>query len=357
MDTLDRFLVREFFIFFVVILLALGVLYLAIDFLTHFTTFTIPMSRVFTLYGYKLPAAFQQFVPVACLMATLLVVAHMSRQNEILALYTSGIGNFRIISTFVAAVATISTLSFLSFDNLVPTFAKKQYFAEKGIDPSQENNFITGQTGVWYRSGQLLYNVGRFIPQKNQLEEINIYFLSPSFRLTETIHAQQANFINNDWWLKDGFVVTYPREDPFPIAEAFKVKHGIIPEKPTVFKTLKVNVDMMRLKDLRQYISRNKAYGLDTTDEQVRYQERVALVFTPLVFVLLGIPFALKPLSRNQSMPKSIAFCFLVVFIYLLMFRLSLSIGKGGHIPPIVAGWAPNVLFLGIASMLIVRRQ
>ena len=96
----------------------------------------------------------------------------------------------------------------------------------------------------------------------------------------------------------------------------------------------------MRLKDLRVYIRRNKAYGLDTTAQQVNYQERISLVFTPLVFVLLGIPFALQPL-KSQSMPKSIAFCFLIVFIYLLMFRMSLSIGKSGIFPPIVAGWAP----------------
>ena len=83
--------------------------------------------KILELYLYKMPAALQQFVPVACLMATLLVLTNMSRQNEVLALYSSGIGTIRLLSTFVAAVATISTVSFLSFDNLVPAFAKHLY--------------------------------------------------------------------------------------------------------------------------------------------------------------------------------------------------------------------------------------
>jgi len=356
MDTLDRFLVREFLVYFFFILMGLATLFLGVDFLSKFSGFTLPAGKVLELYAYKLPAAFQQFLPVACLMATLLVVSHMSRQNEVLALYASGIGNMRLISTFIAVVATISTLSFLSFDSLVPAFAKKQYFVEKGVDPSQENNFVASQTGVWYRSGRLLYNVGRFVPEANRLEDVNAYLLSPSFRLLQKIHAKDAVFVDNDWELRNGFVVVYPRDTSFPMSETFKVKHGVIPEKPSDFKTLKVDVEMMRLKDLREYIHRNKAYGMDTTDEQVHYQERLALVFTPLVLVLLGIPFALKPL-KSQSMPKSIAFCFLVVFVYLVMFRMTLSIGKGGHIPPVVAGWTPNVLFILFAGALIAKRE
>ena len=110
----------------------------------------------------------------------------------------------------------------------------------------------------------------------------------------------------------------------------------------------------MRLKDLRKYITRNKSYGLDTTVQEVNYHERLALVFTPLVFVLLGIPFALQPL-RTYPLAKGIGFCFLVVFLYLVMFRMSLSIGKGGQIPPLIAAWAPNLVFLA-ASMVFKRR-
>lgn len=356
MDTLDRFLVREFFSFFFIILLALAVLFLGIDFFANMWNLGLTMPKVFELYFYKLPAALQQFVPVACLMATLLVLTSMSRQNEVLALYSSGIGTFRLISTFIAVVATVSTVSFLMFDSLVPPLNKKQRLMVKGIDPALEHLMVAPHGGFWYRSGSLIYNVGRFDPATSRIDDLNAYVLSSSFHLIERIHAKHAHFSADEWVLEDGFSVRYPKDTHFPETSRFQTLKGIIPERPGDFKTLRIQEDMMRLKDLRQFINRNASYGLDTTAQRVHYHERVALVFAPLIFVLLGIPFALKPL-KTQSTPKSIAFCFLVVFVYLLAFRLSLSIGKGGHIPPVVAGWAPNVLFMGFWVASVARRK
>jgi lipopolysaccharide export system permease protein len=288
-------------------------------------------------------------------MSTLLVLSNMSRQNEVLALYASGVGTVRLASTFVAVVATISTMSFLIFDPLVPTFNRRLELIKQGIAPELHENYFTQTGSFWYRSGNLVYNVGRFVPETNTLEDLNVYVLTPSFDLLERIHAKTAKWTNNDWVLETGLVIAYPLDTHFPLGKTFKTKRGIIPEKPTDFRTLKVQEETMRLKDLRRYITRNQAYGLDTTAQQVHYHERLALVFTPLIFVLLGMPFALKPL-KTQSMPKSIAFCFLIVFIYLIMFRFTLSIGKGGHIPAIIAGWAPNVIFSAVALLLLGRK-
>ena len=143
MDTLDRSLIKEFIVYFVVILLSLAMLFLGIDFLTKFWSFNLPIGKVLEIYGYKMPGALQQFVPVACLMATLLVVSSLSRQNELMALYASGVSNLRLISTFVATVATVSTLSFLAFDAIVPTLAKRQALVSKGLDPDKLQDLNT----------------------------------------------------------------------------------------------------------------------------------------------------------------------------------------------------------------------
>jgi lipopolysaccharide export system permease protein len=272
----------------------------------------------------------------------------------VLALYSGGISTLRLVSTFIATVATVSTIGFLIFDSLVPTLTKKQILIGQGRDTSSEEVESFNRERFWYRSGRLAYDVGSFIPETNTLNDIDVYVLTPSFYLLERIHARTAHYENGDWTLRDGFTVYYPRDKKFPYSDTFDTKQGLIPEKPNDFKSLKFHEDAMRLRELRRYIARNSAYGLDTTDQQVHYNERVALVFTPLVFVLLGIPFGLKPL-KTHSTPKSIAFCFLIVFLYLLLFRVSLSIGKGGHLPPVVAAWAPNGLFLALAGVRILK--
>jgi lipopolysaccharide export system permease protein len=353
MESLDRYLLKEFLTYFVLVLLGLAAIFLGIDFLSKFWDMNMPVGRIFELYGYKLPAVLQRFLPVACLMATLLVLSNMSRQNEILALYASGVGIFRIISTFIALAAIISTVGFLVFDSLVPVFAKREMLVSKGLDPSQEY-LDDNRAGFWYRSGHLIYNAARFVPESNTLEDVHVFFLNPAFDIVQMVRAKKALFQDGDWELQDGIAINYPA-NRFPTSVPFKTKRGVISEKPSDYKSLKVEEETMRLRDLRKYIVRNRSYGLDTTAQQVNYQQRLAFVFTPLIFVLLGISFGIKPL-KTQSFARSIGLCFLVVFIYLLMFQFSLSIGKGGHIPPIVAGWSTNVLFLLVASILIIRK-
>ncbi len=356
MDTLDRFLLKEFFSFFLVVWAGLAVIFLGIDLFANMTSINLPLDKVFQIYAYKLPPALQQFVPVACLMATLMVLSHMSRQNEILALYSSGVGTLRLVSTFVALVAAISTVSFVTFDTLVPVFNKRREVVQRGLDPSQDPILVSPGGGFWYRSARLFYHVGKFVPEENKIDNLDVYRLDSSFRILERVHAFQARFDGHDWTLDKGFTIRYSPDDGFPSSEPFVNKHGVIPERPNDFKTLKIQDEMMRLRELRQLIRRNSDYGLDTVSERVAYHERIAVVFAPLVLVLLGIPFTLKPL-KSQSIPRSVAFCFLVVFIYLLFFRMTLSMGKGGQIPPMIAGWAPNMVFLVVSSILLLRRQ
>jgi len=357
MDTLDKYLIREIFIYFILVLLGISALAVGIDFLSKFWSSGVPFGKAMELYLYKIPQALQQFVPVAALMATLLVISSMARQNEILALYAGGISNIRIVSTFVAVIATLSTVSFLVFDPLIPVFESKLISLKKGSssEKSTQMQMEPNHTSFWYRSDQLIYNVGAFYPEKNTLQDIQLYLLGPDFQVVRKIQAKRALFIDGDWTLEEGLLVDYPLNSPFPEGKAFTQIRGVIPEKPGDYKTLKVEEGIMRLRDLRKYIERSQRYGVDTTLQKVSYHERVAHVFSPLIFVLLGLAFALNPL-KNQSAAKGVALSFLLVFIYLLVSRMSISVGKGGLIPAFIAAWLPNVLFLSLAGVKIVKR-
>ncbi len=355
MDTLDRYVVRETLVYLVLILLGLAVLFLGIDFLSNFWRSNQPLSSVALTYYYRLPSAIQLFVPVACLMATILVLTGMSRQNEVLALYASGVSTLRLLSTFVALIATVSAVSFLALDSIVPVFARKQILVARGLDPSSSENLASfNRSNFWYRSGRLAYNVGQFVPQTETLQDLKVYLFSNSFYLLERIQAKEATYEDGDWVLRDGTIVTYPPDSRYPLTIPFKTKRKVIPEKPADFKTLEVRDDTMKLRDLRQYISRNRQYGMDTTSQQVSYHERIALVFTPLILIFLSFPFAIKPL-KTHSTAKSVTFCFAVVFLYLLASKLSISVGKGGHLSPWFAAWAPNLAFLGLSSFRLMR--
>lgn len=354
MDTLDRYLVKEYLLLFIVLLFGLSSVFLGIDFFSNVWKLRIPTDQIFWFYFYKAPAAFQTFMPVACLMASLLVLSNMSKQNEILALYTGGISRLRIASTLIALVSLLCTLGFLTFDTLTPIFAKKEIMIREGV--SKENAATFSPTRFWYRSGSLIYNVGYFDPVKAQMNDVNIYSLGPNFHIKKRIWGKQADFSKSTGWvILEGFEIDYQNQGGYPQAKQFSDRKGEIPEGPEEFRSFRVWQNAMPLRDLRKYIQRSKSYGLDTTVTQVHYHERMASVFTPLIFVLLAIPLATKPL-RSHSTAKSVGYCFLIVFLYLLIFRLTTSVGRSAHIPAAVAGWTANGIFLVYALFALLRR-
>jgi hypothetical protein len=110
----------------------------------------------------------------------------------------------------------------------------------------------------------LLYSVGRFVPESSLLMRIDVYVLSPTFHLLQRIHAR---FDGGDWKLEDGYTISYLSESPFPVYKPFELKSHVIPEKPSGYRTLKVDEETMRhmrLRELRMYINRNKGCGFDT---------------------------------------------------------------------------------------------
>ncbi|NBX76215.1 MAG: YjgP/YjgQ family permease [Proteobacteria bacterium] len=357
MDTLDKYLIRELIIYFVLVLIGISALAVGIDFLSKFWSAGIPFGRAMEIYLYKIPKATQQFVPVAALMATLLVLSTMSRSNEILALYASGVSPVRIVSTFIAAIATLSTVTFLLFDPLLPLFEQKKNQLEAGKSGAEVAKFQAdgSRYGFWYRSNDLIYHVGTFNPKTNTLQDLDLYFLGPEFQILKKIRAKEAKFEDGDWSILDGVMVEYPLENPFPKSESFKEIRDIIRENPSDYQTVEIEETTMRLRDLRKFIERSHRYGVDMTVQRVSYHERVAHVFSPLIFVLLGLSFSLSPF-KNQSPAKGVALSFLLVFVYLILSKMSLSVGRGGRIPPMVAAWLPNMLFLGLAGVKLVKK-
>jgi lipopolysaccharide export LptBFGC system permease protein LptF len=95
--------------------------------------------------------------------------------------------------------------------------------------------------------------------------------------------------------------------------------------------------------------------GYDTTQLKVAYYARTAFPFTPLVMVLIGLPFAFR-MGRKGSL-YGIGISFGLVMVYWGLFAVFNALGLEGVVRPVVAAWAPNLLFgmSGAYLLLSVR--
>jgi lipopolysaccharide export system permease protein len=78
---------------------------------------------------------------------------------------------------------------------------------------------------------------------------------------------------------------------------------------------------------------------------------RFALPFASLVFAVLAVPLGIQNRRSGKSAGFSISIATLLVY-YILMSLLR-ALAEKGSIPPALAVWLPNLIFLGLGWMLL----
>ena len=103
--------------------------------------------------------------------------------------------------------------------------------------------------------------------------------------------------------------------------------------------------------DLQKVIHDRERLGQSVVKETVDLHQRFALPLAALVMGLLGAPFAFRE-HRRGGAAAGIALGMLIGLSYFLVLATSLSFGKSGQVPPVVAAWLPNVVFGGAGLYL-----
>ncbi|HKJ24631.1 MAG TPA: LptF/LptG family permease, partial [Myxococcota bacterium] len=118
----------------------------------------------------------------------------------------------------------------------------------------------------------------------------------------------------------------------------------------------------MRMDELRDVIARGRAgdrlreYRYDDVDRYVgQVHRRFALAVTPLVFALVATPLGLRRARGGRSWGALVAVALL--FLYYAMLSFGEYLNDADVVPPAVAIWAPNVLFVLVAIPLYRRGQ
>ena len=79
---------------------------------------------------------------------------------------------------------------------------------------------------------------------------------------------------------------------------------------------------------------------------------KLAQTLTPLVMVLLGLPFAFK-VGRGGSL-YAVGVAFVLVIVYWGTFAVFNALGLETILPPLLATWTPNVLYGLLGTYLLL---
>ncbi len=355
MRLIDRYILKEFILYFFSILSLLVLIFYVAEFLRGESD--VSSAKLMIYNGMLLPQIALQIMAPAAMLATMATFSILNRRNELIAMQAGGIGLPHLTFLIFTAVFILSCISLIVNDRVVPPLAQKRtLYLWREIKGRKDFSLDIKSSKIWYRSQNYIYNLKTFDKANNAIQGFGVYFLDQNFQLKEYIEAKSAVYENNGWKLQDGMLALFPSPSTFPLLKKFKEKQMDLPVSPHDFGEIEKQVDALRLKELLAFIRRNRESGLNTKTYEVDFHSRVSLSFIPIVMALLVIPYSVRP-RRQAGIGKDISFCISMILVYWIIFSIALSFGRSGAIEPWIAVWAPSLLFLMIAVFITLQKK
>jgi len=312
-----------------------------------------PFYVILEYFLYKIPPFLAQTLPFSTLLAALITLGVLARNNEVVAMKAHGVSTYRIMFPLLVLAAAVTAFIFLCNETIVPYAARKaSYIWSVKVKKEEERAFFQ-LNKIWYRGENAIYNIRLLEPKKNILQGVTIYYFDEAFTLRQRVDAREAHWNGNGWtfyqvairdFLPGGEVMT----------ETYDERNISIPESPEDFKKGMQNPDEMTYGELKEYVERLRSDGYDPTRYVVDLHKKVSFPFLTLIMVLMGSPLALAAShGRGGGIAQGVGISIGIGFIYWVAFAISVAMGYAGTFPPFIAAWAPNIFFGLIGGFIL----
>jgi LPS export ABC transporter permease LptG/LPS export ABC transporter permease LptF len=301
---------------------------------------------------YSTPQYVYYLLPISALISTLITVGLLTKSSELIVMRACGISLYRVAAPLLA-LGMVWSCGLFGLEESMLAKANRQAERLKHImrGGSPRTFDVMNRQWVAGKDGQL-YHYNFFDPKENLLNDLSIYeFDDLTWRISRRTYATQAVWRHNEWdadrgWIRDFDEITGNSQyKPF-------TKRALGLEPIEYFRTEQPSADRMSFTDLRRYISELRTSGFDVVPYVVALHRKVSFPFVTIVMTLIGVPFAVTTGRRGAL--YGIGIGIFLAISYWGLFILFTAIGGAGMLTPVLAAWAPNILFLGLATYLLV---
>ena len=357
MTILFRYVTREILICFAIVLMTVLSIYLAIEFIEKIDNFMergLSVGRCLVFLLYKLPYIFVQIAPVGFLLSILVALGLMSKNNEVIALKSCGIGKSRLLKPILTMGCLGCVLLFLVSEFIVPIFmdnANRIWLQEV----RQKKIYATKTNDIWMRLPRQIIHINQYIPEQKRLSGITIHTFDEGFQLVERIDAQSGVYAKEGQWrLEEAYHQLYGEGAEIRQAAMKKQFTARIELHPDDLSQAAKRSDEMGLAELSRYIEKVEREGYGATHYRVDYHSKIAASFICIFLSVMGAGIGLRGKLR-EGLPVSITYGLCIAFLYWIFNSFCLSLGYAEVMPPILAAWVANLVFSCASGFLLLN--
>jgi len=354
MKRLDRYIMRNFLLGMVPVLLLLLILF---SFMALSEELEDVGQGLFTQFDafmvvlYTAPRRMVELLPVTTLLGGLMGLGAMASHQELIAARVAGMSRPRLARPVLALAAVVALLVLLAQSWLVP--ASEQKANELRAKSLVQTSMEAGQDlDFWTRSGSHFVHVNdvRF---GRLLSDVEIYTTDQRGRLEQLVEARQASIAGLDNWLLSDVTLTRV-EGPLAVEERRDELNwpGLLSADQTAILVLPL--EALAPLDLARLIDFQRENGLDTHGYRVVLWQQLSIALAIVGMALLALPMLLGSIRAIPAGQRVVIGGIIGIVFYLLQ---QLSGHVAGlfklHPPSVILAPALVVLAVGIYAQFL----
>lgn len=357
--TLDLYVVRGVLFYSLMLLCALLLLFglfTVLEMVEDIAAHHIPWPVVARFLWYLLPQALYWMAPLALLLGLLVELALLSKRNELVAIKGAGISLYRIAVPLLLLALVFSALLFwLDYDYL-PYANQRQEILRNQIKGRPPQTFFQTERRWIFGQQPRIYHYAFFDPTQNLLARLSVLELDPqTFSIRRRLSARQAHWEPQlqTWVLEQGWEREFSHGQTVSYRPFQLASFPELGEPPAYFQREVRESAQMNWQELGDYITGLHQSGFDVTRLQVQWHKKIAFPLIATVMVLLAFPFGLS-MGRRGAV-GGLALGIGVGFSYWVLASFFEQVGNLGYLPPLLAAWGANLVFLFAGVYLFLQ--
>jgi len=355
MRILARYLTGEYLKSLILCEAVLFFIYLVIDFLQKIDNLIeaqVPKNLWFLYFLYKSPLILVQMLPPAVLIAVIVMFSSMRKRNEVTALKAGGINIFSAASPVFICSLILGGGLFLFSEVLVPLTSSRSNKIWMVEVEKRGPELFYGSDQIWYKGADAIYWVKHFDPKRGVMEGPSFYFFDDAFRLVKRIEGNRGVWKQGEWEIQDGIVQVAAKGGTYELRK-FDRYQLRIPEAPETFTKGVKRPEEMSYWQLKKYARRVRSEGYDNTRYVVDMHIKAAFPFIVFIMTVIGMAISLR--QKGDATPLVVAIGVGICFLYMVIFGTARSLGLAGILPPVLAAWLANIVFILLGLYLVIH--
>ena len=306
---------------------------------------SVPFLIVVKYFWYLTPYLLYQLAPLGALVAVLMTLGVMSKNNEIVACKASGISLYRLALPLLLAGLTLAAAMIIFDDTYLPYANQRQDALRNQIKGKPAQTYTRPQRWIFGEKGKI-YNYDLFEPDKNLFAGLTVVELEPgTFHVKRRVFASRATWseAQNRWLLESGWVRDFQDGSVENYQKFAATALPELSEPPSYFNREVLQAFQLSFRQLGNYIQDLRNAGFDVSTLTVQWYVKIAFPLIAPVSMLLAIPYALRVGARGAI--SGVAVGLALGIAYWSLARLLQAMGGVGQMPPPFAAFAPDLMF------------